>query len=240
MFFKNKEKLAFQRTLPTERLHFLFEDMILPQIKSPNATYIKSKRTTRFKKKLFHFEVAWDQWRTNTRQNDTKFQIRCGLYSSAYRKWEKEYYKLDKSLISTPIGGLSFHKLPAFDASEAIHQGYALNFKNRKKVAAVIAKNIDAHVSDFFSAFENWDDKAITMLEETKHPFFPQTTPLVITDFFILRGLISDARDYLDSHDQWYKNFIEQEKNGGEGLNDLWGPPYYLRKARLAELLELD
>lgn len=240
MFFKNKEKTEFEKTLPTDRLQILFGNKVLEHLKSPNATYVKSKRTIRFKKDLFHFEVTWDQWRTNTRQNDTRFQIRCSLYSSPYRKWEKTFYKLPTSLITTPIGGLPFHRVPGFDDTEFLHQGYSLTFKNRERVAAIIAKNIDTHISYFFSAFENWDDTAISMLETNKSYTFTERVPLTITDFLVLQDRIDEAWAYLDTNDQWYKNYIEQEKNGGEGLNQIWGPPYYRRKEKLAELLESD
>jgi len=239
MFFKNKDKIEFQRMLPTERLHSLFRDVVFSQIKSPKPKYIKSIRSLRFERELFHFEIAWDQHRRNTRYNDSGFQVRCSLFSKPYRKWEKKFYDLPKSLVSTPIGGLSFRKIDGFDATGFVGQSYHLNFKNRKQLASVIAKNIDSHFSNFFSSFENWDDNAISKLEETQHRFFPQTIPLVITDFLILQNRLDEAWTYLDTHDQWYKKFIKQEENDGEGLNDMWGPPYYHRKNKLESLLGL-
>lgn len=239
MFFKNKDKLAFERLSPTERLETFFSNRILTQFNSPDVSYVKSKRCVRFKKDLFHLEIYWEQQGNKSRQTDARFQMRCALFSTPYRKWEKTYYQPMQSRVNTPIDGRRFHQLEAFDSSELVSQRYALNFKSQKKLATVIAKNINLHLTDYFASFEGWDDKAIAMLEDTRHSF-RQTVPLVITDFLILQDRPQDAWNYLDTHDQWYKHFIKLEKNGGEGLNHIWGPPYYARKEKLSTLLGLD
>lgn len=239
MFFKKKERLAFERLSPTDRLEDLFLNHILPQFAGHDVSYVKSLRCLRFKKELFHFEVYWEQRRYNTRQSDAKFGMRCSLFSAPYRKWEKKYYKPTDSLANTPIDGRQFHRIDSFDEEEYTVSSYALNFKTRKKLAAIISKNINSHLTEYFSYFEAWDDKAILKLRNTLHTF-PQTVPLVITDFLILQDRLQDAWTYLDTHDQWYKTFIDQEKSGGEGLNHVWGPPYYARKEKLASLLGLE
>lgn len=164
MFFKNKDKLAFERLLPTERLEAFFSDWIMPQFKSHDVSYVKSKRCLRFKKDLYHLEIYWEQQGNKSRQNDARFQMRCALFSTPYRKWEKKFYKPMQSLVSTPIDARGFHQLESFDSSKLVSHRYALNFKSRKKLAAVITKNINLHLTEYFASFDAWDDRAIEML----------------------------------------------------------------------------
>jgi len=238
MIFKNRDKFAFQRLSAVDRLEGLFLNRVLPQFETHDVSYVKSKRCLRFKNDLFHLEINWEQGRYNPLDSDTQFGMQCRLYSTPYRKWEKTYYQLTKSLIGTPIDMRAFHRLDSFDSSDCVHGRYTLSFKTQKKIAAIVSNNINSHLTDYFAAFENWDDKAISMLENTKH-VFRQTVPLVSTDFLILQDRFQEAWDYLDKHDAWYKEFLEREKNGGEGLNSTWGPPYYARKEKLAAILGL-
>jgi len=61
-----------------------------------------------------------------------------------------------------------------------------------------------------------------------------------ITDFYILQDRIDEAWAYLDANDQWYKEFIEKEKNREERLSNYWLTPYYLRKNKVSMLLGLE
>jgi len=55
-----------------------------------------------------------------------------------------------------------------------------------------------------------------------------------------LQDSIDEAWAYLDANDQWYKEFIEKEKNREERLSDYWLTPYYLRKNKVSMLLGLE
>ena len=229
MFFrKHKEKQAYQNLSPTERLNDLFSNRVMSALSASDATYVKSKRALRFSNNLYVFEIAWDQNKFNTKaQTDTRFQMRRSLFSPKYRDWEKEFYDLPKRLTGQ-----------ALDMS-LVQKGHSfiLTFENRDALTHEIAELIDGFITDYFSCFEAWDDRAIERLKQSNW-IFKQTVPLTMTDFLILQDRHQEARECLANHDQWYQKFIAQGKNGGEGLNDIWGPPYYLRLNKLAESLD--
>lgn len=146
MFFrKHKEKEAFQKLLPTERLQDLFSNQIIKKINAPTASYIKSKRAIRFSNELYNFEVAWDQSKFNTRQSDSRFQMRWALFSPKYRQWEKEFYGLPKRLTGQALDSSLVQK----------GHGFILSFENRQSLTNDIASIIDDYVENYFSHFIN-------------------------------------------------------------------------------------
>ncbi len=235
MFFKKRKPSDFQLKLPTDRLHELFTHEIWPALSDLDAEYVKSLRALRIRNDKFEFEIGWDQSRFNTRQNDTRFDLRPAIFSKAYREWERDYYGL--KYYKSPLWTSPYQKIEDFDDRYIKSGAYEMTEDNHTKIGSVIVANVRRHLEQHFTAFQGFDERAIAKLMQTPKQRFESRDCLIVTDFYILQDRHVEALTFLQNNNDWFeKKLPDIYQKRAEPLPEDTIRPYRLRMEKLAQI----
>ncbi|PWJ30596.1 hypothetical protein [Sediminitomix flava] len=217
---------------PGVRIDKLMVEFLSPILEPNGFKYLKSKREFRKKGEFFNFHLSWYGRKFNEGNRSVEFDIFINSYSPKYRKWEMEFYQLDKNW-GNSIDGTRVDNIDGWD-KEFYNLGWydLVKYNNIKLMEKVVQNTKNAG----FNFFQNYNslDLAIKKLKE-----YPIKNLEKIVDFYILQDKWKEAFDFFENNKQWHE---DQEKLEGSDPNSHYSMnrriPFELRKEKLKNWLQ--
>ena len=128
--FSKKPTHLYADLAPGERIDKLFVEFVFPVLERRGFKYLKSKREFKKKNDFFDFRISWYGRKYNEGNISVEFDVFITIFSPKYRKWETEFYRLDKNWQNAIDGGRA-------DYIDGWHKEYG---KRAQGLITVIAK----------------------------------------------------------------------------------------------------
>ena len=225
--FNNKPIHLYDELKPKERTDKLFLEFVFPYLENQGYKYVKSKREFIKKDDFFDCRLYWTGRKFNQGNEYVKFDIFLIVNSPNYRKWESQYYKIEK-LKGYPIDGNRVEYIENWNKNFYDSGWYDLVKYDNRKLMETILENIKTAGESFFYNYNSFD-KAIKKLSEHPIANFEK-----IIDFYLIQGKAKEASDFFERNKKWF----EEEENKVEESQD-WHYkanrkiPYILRREKI-------
>lgn len=230
--FNKKPTHLYNNLKPGARIDTLMAEFLTPVLEPEGFRYLKSKREFKKKGEFFDFHLSWYGRKYNEGNRSVEFDIFINSFSPKYRKWETEYYQLDKNW-GNAIDGTRVDYIDGWDKEYYTLGWYDLvKFDNIKLMEKVVENTKGAG----FNFFQNYTslDSAIAKLKQ-----YPIANLEKIVDFYILQDRWKEAYDFFESNKQWHE---EEEKLAGNDPNSQYSMnrkiPFEKRKVKLKNWLQ--
>lgn len=230
--FNKKPTYLYDNLKPGIRIDTLMAEFLTPILEPEGFKYLKSKREFKKEGEFFDFHLSWNGRKYNEGNRSVEFDIFINSFSPKYRKWETEYYQLDKNWGNT-IDGTRVDYIDGWDKEFYTLGWYDLVKYDNIKLMEKIVENTKGAGFKFFQNYTSLDS-AIEKLKES-----PIKNLEKIVDFYILQNKWKEAYDFFENNKQWYE---EEEKLEGHDpksqLSMNRRQPFELRKEKLKDWLQ--
>lgn len=225
--FNKKPTHLYDDLKPGDRIDALMVKYVAPILEPFGFKYLKSKREFKKKGEFFDFHLSWSGRKFNEGNKSVEFNIFINSFSPKYRKWETEYYKLEKDW-GNAIDGMSVDYIDKWDKEFYTLGWYDLVKYDNVKLMEKVVENTKGAGFNFFQNYTSLDS-AIEKLKE-----YPIKNLEKIVDFYILQDKWKEAYDFFENNKQWHE---EEKKSEGHDSNSQFSmnrrQPFELRKEKL-------
>lgn len=230
--FKKKPVLLYDELKPAARIDKLLVEYLSPILTPEGFKYLKSKREFKKKGEYFDFHLSWYGRKYNEGKRVVKFDIFINSFSPKYRKWETDYYQLDKNW-GNAIDGTRVDYIEGWDKSYYDLGWYDLVKYDNIQLLEKVVENTKAAGFSFFQNYTSFD----SAIEKLKR--YPIANLEKIVDFYILQDKWNEAYEFFDNNKQWHE---DQEKSEGADPNSQYSlnrrVPFEKRKEKLNNWLQ--
>jgi len=230
--FNNKPTHLYSDLKPGERIDKLFLDFVFPVLEPKGYKYLKSKREIKRNNDFFDFHISWYGRKYNEGNISVEFDIFINSFSPKYRKWETDFYQLEKNW-GNAIDGTRVDYIKGWDKEYYNYGWYNLVKYDNVKLMDKIKDNIENAAFRFFDNYKSVDS-AIETLKE-----YPIKNFEKIIDFYILQDKWKEALDFFEKNKQWHE---DQEDLEGKDPNSQYSlnrrEPFELRKKAINNWLQ--
>ena len=230
--FRKRINHIYSDLKPAERIDKLLFEYVFPTLESKGFKYLKSKREFKKKNDFFNFHISWYGRKYNKGNVSVEFDIFINSFSPKYRKWETEFYQLDKNW-GNAIDGTRVDYIEGWDKEYYNLGWYDLVKYDNKKLMEKVKENVENAGFRFLEHFISFDS-AIKKLKEYPIRHFEK-----IIDFYLIQDKWQEAYDFFENNKEWHK---EQEKMEGNDPNSQYSMnrrvPFELRKEKLENWLQ--
>ncbi len=230
--FKRKPTHLYSDLKPIERITKLFLEFTFPSLEKSGFKYLKSQNEFKKKNDFFQFSIHWYGRKYNQGNSSVEFDIVLHVLSPKYRKWETEFYNLEKNW-ERAIDGTRVDYIENWN-KEYYHSGwYDLVKDGNDDVMERINENLKTSGEKFFQNYETLDS-AINKLNENPIRNFES-----IIDFYILQNKWNKAVEFFDENKKWFE---KQDKLEGKDPDSQYSlnrkKPFELRKEKIKNWLQ--
>lgn len=225
--FQKEPVHLYDNLKPGTRIDTLLVEYLSPILVPMGFEYLKSKRRFRKKGEFFDFHLSWSGRKYNSGNKTVKFRIFIGTFSPKYRKWETEYYQLEKNWENS-IDGTYVEHIQGWDKEYSDLGWYDLVKYDNDKLMQKVVENTKNAGFNFFHHYTSLDS-AIEKLKE-----YPIKKLELIVDLYILQGKWKEAYDFFENNKQWHEE--EDRREGGDPESQYSVNrriPFELRKEKL-------
>ena len=202
--FKKKPTHLYSDLKPIERITKLFLEFTFPSLEKNGFKYLKSRNEFKKKNDFFQFSINWYGRKYNQGNSSVEFDIVLHVLSTKYRKWETEFYSLEKNW-QRAIDGTRVDYIENWN-KEYYHSGwYDLVKDGNDEVMERINENLKTSGEKFFQNYETLDS-AIKKLNENPIRNFES-----IIDFYILQNNWNKAAEFFNENKKWFEEQDELE-----------------------------
>lgn len=230
--FNKKSVHLYDDLKPGARIDKLLVEFLSPILEPEGFKYLKSKQEFKKKGEFFNFHLSWHGRKYNEGNRSVEFDIFINSSSPKYRKWEKEFYQLDKNW-GNAIDGTRVNYIDGWDKEYYDLGWYDLVKYDNVKLMEKIVENTE---SAGFNFFQNYTSLDLAIKKLMDHPI---ANLEIIVDFYILNDKWKEAYDFFESNKHWHE---EQDRLEGSNPNSQYSMnrkiPFELRKEKLHNWLQ--
>lgn len=217
---------------PGNRIDKLFVDFILPSVEKHGFKYLKSKRQFKRKPDFFEHHISWRGRKYNEGNKSVQFDIFINTFSPQYRKWETEFYDLEKNW-GNSIDGTRVDYINGWDKEFYENGWYDLVKFDNDKVMKRILENIESAGFNFFNHYVDFD----SAIEELKKHHVKNFE--IIVDFYLIQNKYMEAIDFFEKNNSWHEDRLRSDKyEFHTQFLDNRKEPYLKRKEKLSEWIQ--
>lgn len=227
LFSRLKVNHLYAEMKPGDRIAKLMVEFVFPKLEQQGFKYIKSGRGFKKTNEFFDFHVSWSTRKFNYGNTIVEFDVAISVSSLKYRKWEKEFYNLEK-IWGDGFDGSSVDYIEGWD-KEFYKQGwYNLVKYNNARLMNKVSENV---MTAGFAYFEKYATIDSAIIELKKYPVgnFEK-----IVDLYVIQDNYEEAIDFFDKHNKWFEERLksDQFEYNSQFVNNR-KEPYLKRKEKL-------
>lgn len=202
IFNRHKVKHLYSDMKPGDRIAKLMVEFVFPQLEQKGFKYIKSTREFKKTNEFFDFHIGWYTRKFNHGNTIVEFDMYINLFSPKYRKWEMEFYNLEKNWGSS-IDGTRVDYIEGW-SKEFYNQGwYDLVKYDNAAVMKKVSENVMTAGFNFFEKYSTFD----TAINELKRYHVKNFETIV--DLYIIQDKYEEALDFFDKHNEWFEERLK-------------------------------
>jgi hypothetical protein len=212
---------------PGDRIAKLMVEFVFPKLEQQGFKYIKSVREFKKTNEFFDFHVSWSTRKFNYGNSIVEFDVAITTSSPKYRKWEKEFYNLEK-IRGNGIDGSRVDYIEGWDKKFYKHGWYDLVKYDNAALMNKVSENVMTAGLAFFEKYSTIDS-AINELKK-----YPVGNFEKIVDLYVIQENYEEAIDFFDNHNKWFEERLksDQFEYHSQFVNDR-KEPYLKRKEKL-------
>ena len=196
--FNKKPVHLYEDLKPGVRIDKLLVEYLSPVLEPKEFKYLKSKREFKKKGDFFDYHLSWNGRKYNEGNRSVKFDIFINSYSPKYRKWEKEFYELEKNW-GNAIDGTRVDYIDGWSKEYYDLGWYDLVKYDNIKLMERVVENTKGAGFNFFQHYTSIE----TAIEKLKE--YPIANFEKIVDFYIIQDKWKEAYDFFESNKQWHE-----------------------------------